>query len=704
MKNLRLNFSFGRRTPVILQNEVAECGLASLAMVAGYHGHEVDLFAMRQKFGITIHGMTLKMLIGAAERMSLSARALRLEPADVPKLRTPAILHWDLNHFVVLAGTSRKGVTLHDPGRGVVQLDWEEFSQHFTGVALELVPAPNFEAKKETQTLKLTSLWRSSVGLGRSLVQVFLLALAIQLFSLVLPYFTQLVVDQVVVTSDRNLLLALALGFGLLTVVKSASEALRSWSILYVGTSLNLQLSSNLLNHLLKLPLDFFQKRHIGDIQSRFASLGQVRTLLTNGFVEGIIDGAMLVTTLCLMLVYSPKLTVVALTSAVVYAVLRISLYQPLRQGTLDSIVKRSRTDSLFLESLRAMLPIKVFGREAERKVAWENHHAQSLNSDIRVGRLQIVFQTTYGLAAGLENVLLIALGAMAVLDQSLSVGMLMAFLAYRGQFSGKCQTLIDKLFEYRMLGLHMERLSDIVFTPIETSLDGHGFANGTCRGDMVLRDVGFRYSEGHPWLFRHLNLIIKAGECVAFAGRSGQGKTTLLKILMGLIEPTEGEVLVDGADARKIGLRHYRKQCAAVMQEDRLISGTIRDNISFQDPEADGDRVDICAEHACILEDIKRMPMGYESLIGDMGSALSGGQQQRLLLARALYASPRILFLDEATSALDLPTQQRVNDNLKRLGVTRIMVAHRKETLEMADRVVDLAQLVASGELRLVA
>jgi ATP-binding cassette subfamily B protein RaxB len=692
MKNEKLRFHLGRRTPVILQNEVAECGLASLAMVAGRFGHEVDLFALRRRFPITTKGMTLKMVIQAAEQLELNARALRLELADLSRLRCPAILHWDMNHFVVLTQVKRNRITIHDPARGVVHLSPEEFSQHFTGIALELSPSPRFEPRREVQTVGLTSLWRSSTGLLGSLGQVLVLALAIQVFALVLPYFMQLVVDQVVVSNDKELLWALAVGFGLLTLIKVGTEALRSWAVTYIGTSLNLQLSGNLFTHLLKLPLEYFQKRHIGDIQSRFGSLNQVRALLTNGFVEGLIDGLMMLTTLALMLLYSPKLALVAVAAVALYGISRALLYQPLRQGTMDSIVKRARTESVFLESLRAMLPIKVFGREAERRELWQNHHAHALNSDVRVARLGIAFQSLQGLTAGLEHVLLITLGAFAVLEQSLSLGMLMAFLAYRQQFSSKCQMLIDKVLEYRMLGVHLERLADIIYTAPEADLDGTGFSQ-PCRGQITLENVGFRYGEGEPWLFRNVSLSVAAGECVAFAGRSGQGKTTLMKLMMGLLTPSEGRVLVDGVDIRKLGLRHYREVCAAVMQDDRLVSGSIRDNISFQDPAADSARVQRCAADACILDDIQRMPMTFESLVGDMGAALSGGQHQRLLLARALYTQPRVLFLDEATSALDLATQQRVNDNRKRLGVTRVMVAHRQETLAMADRVIDLSQ-----------
>lgn len=689
-----LRFSLRRSVPVILQNEVAECGLACLAMVAGFHGHQIDLFALRRRFGITLKGMNLKQLMTCAEQLHLAPRALRVDPSALGKLRLPAILHWNLNHFVVLVALRKRKFLLHDPGRGARWVDQQEFSRGYTGVALELGPTSAFKPAQETVQLGLQQLWGSASGLRGSLLQIVLLALAIQGFSLLLPYFLQLTLDQAVVTADRQLLAALGLGFAALTVIKVGAETLRSWAVLYLSSSLNLQLGANLMRHLLKLPLEFFQKRHVGDLQSRFNALNQIRETLTGGLVEGVVDGLMALTTLGLMLAYSASLTAVALVAAALYAALRLGLFHAMRESTNDAIVKRARSESQFLESLRAMLPIKTFGRERERHAVWMGLQSEAVNAEARTGQLHIGYQAGQGLASGLEYIALVWLGAAAVLDQKMSVGMLMGFLAYRQLFSARCLNLIDKLLDYRMLGLHLARLAEIVFAEPEAHLDGPGLARERVRGALTLRNIGFRYSENDPWLFRHLNLRIEPGECVAFAGRSGQGKTTLLKIMMGLVSASEGEVLLDGIDIRRIGLHAYRGLCAAVMQEDQLISGSLRDNISFQDTQPDSARVETCAELACVREDVAQMTMGFESLIGDMGAALSGGQQQRVLLARALYAEPRILFLDEATSALDAITESHVNANVRRLGITRVMIAHRKETLALADRVLDLGQL----------
>jgi ATP-binding cassette subfamily B protein RaxB len=694
-----LRFSVRRAPPVVLQDEVAECGLACLAMVAGYHGLQIDLFALRRRFGVTLKGMSLKQLMSCAEQLQLAPRAVRVDVGALPKLRLPAIAHWSLNHFVVLVAVRKNHYVIHDPGRGARRIDAAEFSRCFTGVALELAPNPAFKPAQETVRLRLQQLWGSASGLRGALAQIVVLALAIQAFALLLPYFLQLTLDQVLVGADRPLLTALGLGFAALTAIKVGAETLRSWAVLYLGSNLNLQLGANLLRHLLALPLEFFQKRHIGDLQSRFNALNQIRETLCGGLVEGIVDGLMALTTLALMLLYSGALTAVAVGAAGLYAALRVGLFRPLQQTTTDAIVKRARSESQFLESLRAMLPIKTFGRESERHAVWLGQQAEAVNAEARSSQLHIAHQAGAGLLSGLEYVALVWLGAALVLDKHLSVGMLMAFLGYRQLFSMRCLNLIDKLNDYRMLNVHLGRLADIALAEPESNLDGVGLIRERVRGAITLRNVGFRYSDSEPWLFRHLDLTIESGECVAFAGRTGQGKTTLLKIMMGLIAPTEGQVVVDGVDVRRVGLRQYRALCAAVMQDDHLISGSLRDNITFQDPQPDVARVEQCVELACVREDVAQMPMGLDSLIGDMGGALSGGQQQRVLLARALYAQPRILFLDEATSALDAHTEARVNANVRRLGITRVMIAHRKETLALADRVLDLAALCARAE-----
>ncbi|WP_422468159.1 peptidase domain-containing ABC transporter [Endozoicomonas sp. ALC013] len=663
-------------------------------MVTSYFGHEIDLNTLRNRFSVSLRGSTLEQLMNISEQLLMNSRALQLDLDEIKELRRPCILHWNLNHFVVLKSVSRKGILIHDPSSGVRHVNWEDTSKSFTGIALELQPSPSFKRKKETKKMGLSSLWTNISGLKRSLVQIFFLALALEVFALVTPYFMQLTIDNVVMNNDRDLIFVLGLGFLLLTVFNVATSAIRSWVILFLRSHLGIQLASNLFRHLLRLPLPWFEKRHMGDVVSRFSSLSQVNQMLSTGFIEGLTDGLMAVVTLAMMYIYSPKLATVALGAVLLYTLFRLAFFRPLKTRTEESIMMAAKEDSDFMESVRAIQPLKLFNREAVRISKWQNSYADWVNADIRVGRLQIAWNTFHRLSSGVEYIVLIWLGALLILDNIFSIGMLYAFLAWRQQFSGKAQTFIDKLFEYQMLTLHLDRIADIALTEDEEHLDTPHTTLTKANGEISLRDVCFKYNDEEPWLLENINLDIQPGESVVIVAPSGFGKTTLMKIMMGLIQPCKGQVLLDGKDIRHLGLRNYRRQASAVMQDDQLLSGSIADNIAFFAAQHDQARIEECAAKVGILPEIMAMPMGMQTLVGDMGNTLSGGQIQRLLLARALYADPAILFLDEATSHLDTISEQQVNKVLKNLGISRIMIAHRQETIAMADRVIDLAEM----------
>lgn len=685
-----LKFSGAKRLPVILQTEAAECGLASIAMVAAYHGYKTDLTALRQAHEISLKGASLEELMQIADKLKLSTRALRLDMEHLPKLKTPCILHWDMNHFVVLKKVSKNSVEVHDPGLGYRKYTKEEFSKHFTGVALELSPTEEFKSTDTRVNLKLSDFWSKVTGLKSTLGKVFLLSLLLQAFAIASPYYMQLVVDEVILSFDQNLLAILAVGFGLLMFIEMLTGAVRSVLLLHFGNLMSIQLGANLFHHLLRLPLQYFEKRHIGDVVSRFGSLQQVKDLLTKGVIEALIDGVMAITTLIMIFLYSPKLSFVVLAAIAVYAVIRIAMYRPLRVMSEEVIVNQAKEQSNFMETVRGIQTIKLFGREVQRQSVWHNKYADSLNAGIRVGHLNIGYEAINKVIFGLENVLVVYFAAMLVMDGDLTIGMLFAFMAYKRQFVGKMASLIEKIIEFKMLSLHFDRLADISLTEKEGYMQGE-VSSKAISGAIELQGVTYRYNSKEAPVFKELDLKIKAGESVAIVGPSGCGKTTLAKIMLGLFEAETGKVQVDGVDIRQIGLSKYRSQIAAVMQDDQLLSGSIADNISFFDPELDMLKVEWAAHIAAIDKDIMSMTMGYNTLVGDMGAALSGGQIQRLLLARALYRKPKILFMDEATSNLDTKLENSVNDAVKNLDITRIIIAHRPETIASADRVIEL-------------
>jgi ATP-binding cassette, subfamily B, bacterial CvaB/MchF/RaxB len=690
-----LSFSGAGRLPLIRQSEAAECGLACLAMVASYYGHRIDLNTLRRRYPVSLNGVTLRALIQVAHHLRLVGRPLRFELKHLFQLHVPAILHWDLGHFVVLKSVKRSGVIVHDPAYGARAMSHAEASKHMTGVALELTPSEGFVRKDEQARLPLSVFWSHLLGSGHALLQIFALSVVLQLLLLAGPFYMQLTVDEVIARGDVDLLVVLALGFGLLILIRVASSTIRSLVLVVLQNALHFQLGARLFNHLIRLPMSYFEKRHIGDILSRFTSLQPMRNLLSEGLIASVLDGVMAILSLVIILIYSPLLAGVVIGAVVLYAVLRLTLYRVLWRRTEATIEAGAQESSTFIETVRAIQSLKLFNRESERESQWLNRFADVANANIRLGRAKAAFSTLNDLIFGLETILSVYIAANLTLSNQLTVGMIFAFMAYKMQFTERTVALIEKSLEFRMLGLHLERLSDIALTEQERGHDQVLSYARPIEGRIELRNVFFRYSEAEPFVLEDVNLTVEPGEFITIRGPSGGGKTTLMKLMLGLLQPTSGEVLIDGVPLQTIGTRIYREQVAAVMQEDQLLSGSIADNICFFDPKFEHSKMMICAGLAGIHYEIMAMPMTYNSLVGDMGSSLSSGQKQRVLLARALYRDPRILFLDEGTAHLDPENERLINESLRTLKITLVSVAHRSAITSGTDRIVCVSRRV---------
>jgi ATP-binding cassette subfamily B protein RaxB len=698
---LLARFWNARRLPLMLQSEVAECGLACLAMVASYWGQSWDLPALRHRFPMTLKGTTLKSLIGMAQVLGLAARPLKLDMPQLRELRLPCLLHWDMNHFVVLKSRSRRRAVLHDPAFGVRRMPLTQLATHFTGVALELAPDAGFAAAVSPPRTSWRRLLGRVVGLQRNLLQLLLLGLALQLLVLAGPFYLQWVVDQAVVTADRPFLAVLAIGFLLLTVVQVLLTAARSWTIAALAASLNFQWLGNLLSHLLRLPLGYFEKRHLADIVSRIGSVQSIQRALGAQLIEGIVDGVLVIGTLLMLLLYSPLLTAVAGAACVAYALLRAALFARQRAATAEQISQQARQQGLLLESIRGVQTLRLADRIDERRQRWLDAFAGQSNAELRQARLTVVSQAANLLLFGAERVLVVWLAALAVLEARFTLGMLFAFLSYQDQFSLRTASLIDRLLELRMLRLHAERVADIVLTEPEPVGSPPLEDPRSLPATIEMRRVSFRHGPTEAWVLLDFDLQVPAGQNLVIAGASGSGKTTLLKLLLGLYEPTSGEILIGGLRRSQLGMATCLELLAAVMQDDLLFAGSLAENISCFDAQPEHPQIVACARLAGIHDEIVALPMAYHTLVGDLGCGLSGGQKQRLLLARALYRRPRILLLDEATSQLDVRNERRISATLRQLPLTRISVAHRPETMAQAERVIVLEQGRVVRDLR---
>ena len=684
----------GRKNTPILQAEAAECGLACLAMVAQKYGFKTDLASLRRKYPVSLKGATLPNLVAIADKMGLSSRPLRVELDCLKETETPAILHWNMNHFVVLIKATKTQVIIHDPARGEVKLSYEEVSNHFTGIVLELRPSPLFKKIKEILPVKLSDLWSRVSGLKRSMFQVFLLSVILQVFALTTPLYQQMIVDDAITKQDSDFLVVLAMGFALIGVMNIAIGYLRSHVMLYFSNALSFQMRINLFRHLLRLPSEFFEKRHIGDITSRFGSLNPINDLFTNGLIAVVLDGFMAIATLALAFAYSAKLTFIVLGFLVLNFIITWIIFPILKKKNEEILYLSAKEDSNFLETIRGARAIKIFGQESSRESTWQNYAAETLNANIGLAKFNLnvgVFEGVVGLG---QTIIVLYIGAHLVIDGSLTLGMLFAYQAYSGQFTTRVNGLIGQIMEFRMLKLHLTRLADIVHTKPEVTAEEEG-ANveleRELEGHINLQKINFKYGEQEPLILKDINLDIVAGEMIAIKGHSGGGKTTLLKIILGLLNPLDGKVIIDGEPLNNIGLQLYRSNLGVVMQDDQLLAGTIADNISFFDPKIDMQKVEYCAKQASLYQDVVKNPMGFNTLVGDMGSTLSGGQKQRLLIARALYQDPKILILDEGTANLDSESETAIGHVIRNLSITRIIIAHRPALIELSDRVLEM-------------
>lgn len=681
---------FNRRSlPVYLQSEATECGLASVGMVAAYWGKQIDLPSLRRRFPVSMQGASLNDLIRVAERLDLRPRALRAELAGLKEVRLPAIVHWEFNHFVVLRRIARDHVIIHDPGAGERKLTTAEFSKSFTGIVLELLPSAEFRPEKTDSTIGLGQILRGVVGLKGPLCQALVLSLSIQLVAIALPFFTQLAIDDVVPTGDLDLLTVLAIGFGAVYVAGPMLEWLRQRLIIYVSVQFSAQMTANIVSHLLSLPLGFFEPRSIGDLLSRLEASERLRDLLTQGFVTAVVDVLLATVTLAMMYFYSVTLGVIVTVAMVVVIILRVAFVPGLNRLVNETLQRKGLEQSELIESMRGITSVKLFQKEREREASWNSRFSDFLNTTSALQAHQANYLAAKDVVVNLSIVILIYMGIRLVMDpeSSFTLGAFVAFAAYRELFFQRLNSFLEMLLQFSMSLTHLRRLGEILSeTPEPQPSEFHSAASPF--EDVELRSVSHWYNETGEVILKDVNVRIEKRDRVVLFGPSGSGKTTLLKLFSGIYGPSDGTILLNGTNVESAGLKLLRSQVATVMQGDYLFKGSILDNITFFDRLADTDLAIQCAKLACIDDVIAKMPMSYETLIGEMGTSLSQGQQQRVLLARALYQKKPLLILDEGTAHLDGKTERKILRNLRKLGVTVLMTAHKEELASFGTQV----------------
>lgn len=689
-----LRFGFRRKLPVYFQAERAECGYACLAMISTQLGSDLDVAELRRRYPCSQKGSTATELIDVASQLGMTCRALRLEVAELELLALPAILHWDMQHFVVLAEARKGRYVIHDPARGRLTLTEKQVGESFTGIAIEVGRSERFTRQKSSKPLTLFDFVSVFKGLKSNLSYLILVGLVLEALALLPPMATQYVVDDAVVSLNTELITLVGIGLGVILITQVLIGAFQSWATTVLSTRIGLHLVTSIFTHLSSLRLEYFEKRSMGDIVTRFDSVTALQRLLAAGFIQATLDAILVVGTFAMICLYSLKFAAISLVACALYLGIRILLVRSLYRFSDQQLANIAKRESAFLETIRAIQSIKIYGKQADRVGVWHNAVIDEQNANLHLSRMTLGFNTANKLLFGADNLLFLSLAANDIIAGTFSLGMFFALSADKGQFSSRTASLIDKYFEFRLLRVHLRRIGEIVNEPSEPSRSSMPMPQDL-EPTIEVKGVGFRYSRTDPFVFRQVNLSLGRGETVGLIGPSGCGKSTLIKLLTGLLEPTEGQVLIGGTPLSQIRDQVLGSFMTVVMQGDSLLSGTVLENISFFDRRVDFDHAMRCAIIAGIHDDVVNMPMGYQTLLGDMGSILSGGQKQRLLLARALYPKPKILILDEATASVDILSERAINEHLQRLNITRLVISHRKETVMTTDRQVKFSELM---------
>lgn len=675
-----------RRVPVIKQMSIVECGAACLAMILGYHGRPTRLDECREELGVGRDGVTALTIARAARRYGLRVKAYTLDPSALQYVRLPAIAHWNFNHFVVVEQWGEAHVTVVDPAHGRQRLTRAEFDAGFTGVALMFEPGAHFERGRGLGRPRLVRylfgyVWRAPGVLA----QIVGASLVLQALGLAVPLLTKLLVDDVLPLSAGSVMTVIGAGIAVLLVTQMTITYLRSLLLLRLQVKLDSQMMLGFFEHLLLLPLHFFQQRTSGDLLMRLSSNTVIREILTSQTISVLLDGAFVSVYLLILMLQHPVLGLLALGIGVLQVLLLLGTRRRVHLLMQRELAAQAESQSYLVEALTRVETMKASGMEDRVLDRWTDLFFRQLNISYERSHLSSVIETAMGTLRAFSPLVLLWVGAQLALGGEMSVGTMLALVALATSFLTPLSSLVSNLQRCQLVGSHLERIADVLEAEVEQ--DERAVAEPPrLSGRIELRGVGFRYDPEAPWVFRDLSLDIRPGQKVALVGRTGSGKSTLAKLLLSLYHPTEGEIAYDGLPLRTLNYRSLRRQFGVVWQESLLFSGSIRQNITYNDPEVPFARVTEATRLAGIHDEIAAMPMAYETIVAEGNGGLSGGQCQRIALARALVHEPAILLLDEATSHLDVETERIIDRNLAQLTCTRIIIAHRLSTVRGAD------------------
>ena len=691
------------RYPFFAQQSGSDCGAACLVMVSRYWGKRFSVNRLRDIANVDRNGASLRGLLTAAESLGFATRPVKASLKQLAKQKLPAIVHWEGKHYIVVYEITPKYVIVADPAIGQRTLTHEEFNSDWTGYTLLLQPTAMLKETKETST-PFWQFFELIKPHSVVMLEVFIASIFIQIFGLITPLFTQLILDRVVVQRSELTLTAVGIGLLIFSLFRVAMTGLRQYLLDHIANRIDLALIVGFIRHTLRLPLSFFETRYVGDIISRVQENRKIQRFLSGEALSILLDLFTVFIYVGLMFWYSWKMALLALIIVPPFALLALIATPFLQRISREIFNAVNQESSYLIEALTGVRTVKATA--VEQTVRW--HWEELLNKEIKTNfsgqvignNLQIFSNTIEAIA----TTALLWFGAYLVIHNQLTVGQLVAFNMLLGNIINPFQRLIVLWNELQEVVIAVERINDVLDTEPEEDLQNQSRQNlPAIQGHIRFENVTFRYHpESDINILENLSFEIKPGQMVALVGRSGSGKTTISKLVIGLYPPTDGKVLIDEQDITSLSLCSFRQQIGVVDQDTFLFGGTIRENISLGHPGIPLSEVIAAAKMAGADEFIKKLPMGYESQIGEGGGLLSGGQRQRIAIARALLGNPKLLVLDEATSHLDTESERIIQQNFNTIlkGKTTLVIAHRLSTVRNADLilVLDRGVLIESG------
>jgi ATP-binding cassette subfamily B protein RaxB len=693
---------FNRQNKItpILQDEISECGLACVTMILNYYGKRYSLNYMRDKYYSNINGFNFVDILNISKKEELIPLPFNIDEEDFKNLNTPCIAHLKENHFVIINKISKNKVEIIDPLEGKIEYKINEFFKKFSFNVCEFekedcFKKSNGDIEEVKESKNIFNFVKNVEGFWSNIFRILLLSFSIEVFILIIPFFYKLIIDNVIMENNQNILLPLGISFLFIVTFKSLSEWFRKNMVLFLSSHLEKNIKYGLMYKLLKLPVTYFQKRGLNNVITKINSFEGIKNNLSKGIIYSIMESFTVIVTGTFMLYLSPILFSIVFSFMILIFILRYSNLYKLKKIFKRKMDSTTEEESFIIEAIKQIEITKGHSEEDFVFKKWYSHYVKSSNNNSIFEKTKINFNTLEELFINFQRIIVIWLGAAYIINSEMSIGVLIIFFSYQIIFSQQSLNLISNLIEFKLLNFHFDKINDIKKQKDEKYRISSNNKNIDFNGDIELKNVYFKYEENEDYILKNISLIIKKGESIVITGDSGVGKSTLLKIIAGLIPINKGELLINGINIKHIGLERYRKKIGIVLQNNNyLSSGSIVDNITNFKDDYDVEKVIDVTKKACIHADIEILNMNYDTNIGDISNSLSGGQIQRILLAKALYREPNILFIDEGTSSLDISLEKEIIENLKKEKMTKITVAHREESKKMADRIINLNEL----------